>query len=214
MGYTHYWTRPRFEISKAVWKQITNDVQRIVALSPTPLAYESDQQKPPCADGKLIRFNGIGEDGHETFYIERSITDRKPRYQGDNPKWTFCKTAHKPYDVAVTAVLAYLDSRWPDLFKQVSSDGEPSDWQAGIELARKALPELATTIRVPRGVTPYTEAVAHEKIITVNEYPPIPDRSCDWLAHYEGEEEKGDYGWGRTEQEAINDLKENYEEPK
>lgn len=34
-------------------------------------------------------------------------------------------------------------------------------------------------------------------------YPPIPDRSSDWAAYRDPE---GRVGWGRTEEEAINDL--------
>ena len=45
------------------------------------------------------------------------------------------------------------------------------------------------------------------KVITVNIYPPIPDRQFDWCAYHEGEEETNWYGYGHTEQEAIEDLK-------
>lgn len=45
------------------------------------------------------------------------------------------------------------------------------------------------------------------KIITDFVYPPIPDRRMDWCAFFDGEEENGRYGWGLTEQEAIDDLK-------
>lgn len=51
------------------------------------------------------------------------------------------------------------------------------------------------------------------KIITTYVYPPIPIRSMDWQAHYEDREEFGPYGHGPTEQAAIQDLTENYEEP-
>lgn len=50
------------------------------------------------------------------------------------------------------------------------------------------------------------------KIITNHEYPPIPIRDHDWVAYYEGTEENGNYGWGKTEEEAIADLVENYGE--
>lgn len=49
------------------------------------------------------------------------------------------------------------------------------------------------------------------KIITSNIYPPIPDRSHDWGAYYDGKEEDGYKGFGATEAEAIRDLVENYE---
>ena len=47
------------------------------------------------------------------------------------------------------------------------------------------------------------------KITTRYIYPPIPDRQFDWCAYYDGEEERGHYGYGRTEEEAITDLTEN-----
>lgn len=50
--------------------------------------------------------------------------------------------------------------------------------------------------------------MAERKIITVNEYPPIPIRQFDWRALYEGDDEVvGNHGWGSTEQAAINDLR-------
>lgn len=44
------------------------------------------------------------------------------------------------------------------------------------------------------------------RILTSHVRPPIPVRHFDWSAHYDGQEE-GLYGWGRTEAEAIADLK-------
>jgi hypothetical protein len=51
------------------------------------------------------------------------------------------------------------------------------------------------------------------KIITTNIFPPIPVRTFDWCAYFDGQEEAGHYGYGATEQEAIVDLTMNYEEP-
>lgn len=51
------------------------------------------------------------------------------------------------------------------------------------------------------------ESIQMPKIITRFEHPPILIRSFDWCAHYDGEEEAGNYGWGRTEAEAIQDFK-------
>lgn len=47
------------------------------------------------------------------------------------------------------------------------------------------------------------------KIVTSFQYPPIPIRSMDWCAHYDGCEEDGHYGWGATEAEAIQDFIDN-----
>lgn len=49
------------------------------------------------------------------------------------------------------------------------------------------------------------------KIITKHEYPPIPWHSFDWVAYREGNEETGPFYWGKTEADAISELKE-YEE--
>ena len=49
-------------------------------------------------------------------------------------------------------------------------------------------------------------ARAHRRIITWHAYPPIPVRCCDWAAYRDGDEEKGCYGWGATEEEAITTL--------
>lgn len=54
--------------------------------------------------------------------------------------------------------------------------------------------------------------MAQPKIVTSFQYPPIPIRDHDWCAHYDGEEEAGHYGWGRTAQEAIDDFIENCQE--
>lgn len=38
------------------------------------------------------------------------------------------------------------------------------------------------------------------------EYPPIPDRSHDWRAYYDGEEEENNCGWGATPVIALAEL--------
>ncbi len=51
------------------------------------------------------------------------------------------------------------------------------------------------------------------KIVTGYWMKPIPDRRFDWSAHWDGREESGPYGYGRTKAEAIRDLTDNYDEP-
>lgn len=52
------------------------------------------------------------------------------------------------------------------------------------------------------------------KIITRHVYPPIPIRSFDWCAWYDGDEpdDNGSMacGYGKTAQEAIDDLVDTY----
>lgn len=45
------------------------------------------------------------------------------------------------------------------------------------------------------------------KIVTIHVYPPIPERSFDWCAFYEGSEEGGLRGWGSTKEAATDELK-------
>lgn len=53
------------------------------------------------------------------------------------------------------------------------------------------------------------------KIITTFVYPPIPIRSMDWQAHFDGDEPDNEgrmrVGRGATEQEAIDNLLEGEE---
>lgn len=44
-------------------------------------------------------------------------------------------------------------------------------------------------------------------IKTVHINPPIPVRSFDWCAYDADGDESGPYGWGRTERDAIQDLR-------
>ena len=48
------------------------------------------------------------------------------------------------------------------------------------------------------------------QIHTENVYPPIPLRQFDWSATYDGYEPGDPIGWGKTEQDAIDDLVLNY----
>lgn len=54
--------------------------------------------------------------------------------------------------------------------------------------------------------------LGRKKIVTVFVYPPIPIRSMDWCAHYDGEEERGEYGEGATKEAAVADLLANWPE--
>jgi hypothetical protein len=134
MGYTHYWTQTR-EFTPAQWKKtISRDVRKIVGDAQT-------QNTSLRLDWEFatdhVSINGLGADSHEDFWITREIDKRAPRYEGDNPAWSFCKTAQKPYDIVVTAVLCYLASVAKS--HEVTSDGEAEDFVAGRDLARQAL---------------------------------------------------------------------------
>lgn len=50
------------------------------------------------------------------------------------------------------------------------------------------------------------------KIVTHYDPPPIPWRTFDWCAYEDGQEEAGNYGWGRTEAEAVADWHDVHDE--
>ena len=58
----------------------------------------------------------------------------------------------------------------------------------------------------PQDVRSMAELHLGKPIVTSHALPPIPDRSHDWCAYPDGEEENGRYGWGATEDAAVADL--------
>jgi hypothetical protein len=78
--------------------------------------------KPVVANEKMIRFNGIRDDGHETFvFFNKKVQCAEARKWGSNTGFAFCKTARKPYDIVVCEVLLVLKRFMPNL--DVGSDG-------------------------------------------------------------------------------------------
>lgn len=139
MGYTHYWT-PKRTLTTDEWDEVSANIKAILDNSDIPLANGLGELGTfPEFTPEYIYFNGVGMDGHETMGIDRT-----------SMSWDFCKTARKPYDTAVTAVLAYLDTVVGSL--DATSDGDHEDWEAGIGLAKLALPHLAGKIGLPKEV--------------------------------------------------------------
>ncbi len=82
----------------------------------------------PEFSSKAVVFNGVGENSHETFYIEKKDIDLN-----------FCKTARKPYDLLVCACLiAAADI----LNYTISSDGNLNDWQPAISFYKSNVKNL------------------------------------------------------------------------
>lgn len=148
MGYTHYFPHMR-DFTDQEWAEVRAAVEAILkeaSKNNIPLAWEYTEPKmPPQVDREMIRFNGIGDNGHETFVINRSLTRMAKRwdYYATELKergyiFVFCKTAYKRYDIAVTACLSAINVLAPGAL-DIDSDGEPNDWQAGVALAKQAL---------------------------------------------------------------------------
>jgi len=101
------------------------------------LAFECDIPKPPEVSNEMIRFNGVNGEGHETFIFFKKMpkeisSDKSSRH------FYFCKTARKPYDLAVCLVLLSLAQHAPKSV-ELGSDG---DWDGEWTDARRVYKEL------------------------------------------------------------------------
>ena len=159
MGYTHYWTHHR-RFTNEEWAEAMMDVADILeqALKDGVAIGDGAGETPITErlsifsdDRKEIMFNGVGEDCHETFCLYQNRRPLESWQTKDQHGGDFCKTARKPYDVAVTAILCYLESCWDGKFS-ASSDGDLEDWTAGLELARRALPRKVNMLQEPLAV--------------------------------------------------------------
>jgi hypothetical protein len=65
----------------------------------------------PFLGERQIQFNGVGDDSHETFHLTKASQD-----------FEFCKTAMKPYDDVVVAVMREAMKLNPN-FKPTSDGG-------------------------------------------------------------------------------------------
>ena len=147
MGFTHTHVQKR-SFTKAEWTEVSDHIREILSyvenLLGVPLGDGyGDAGTRPVFTNDQIMFNGIGDDSYETFVISRK---RSKEYGLDS----FTKTERRPYDVAVTACLCYLSSISETHF--VTSDGNGSDFVAGLAAARQAVPNKANMLDIPMGV--------------------------------------------------------------
>lgn len=151
MGYTHHWTQARSFVADE-WAEVAADVGALLAYAETTTGVAlanamGDAGTRPAIAGRHVAFNGAANNSHETFTITRI---RRRAWKGATPGYDSCKTARKPYDIVVTACLCYLSSVTGT--HTVTSDGHAGDFQAGLELAKAALPEKANFLDLPIGV--------------------------------------------------------------
>jgi hypothetical protein len=116
MGYTHYWENNAREIPEEALVIIREIVDQAYAGGIIQL--EHNRKGLPVVTERLIRFNGVGELGHETFRFDLDDAYRSER----GTPFAFCKTNQKPYDVVVMKVLIVL--KWAlDHLVTIRSDG-------------------------------------------------------------------------------------------
>lgn len=137
MGYTHYWDTNSsiHQINRKEYAKAIKEIEKALKVYTSDTAKVLDIVVPieNKSDNFGIFINGIGKDGHETFYLPKNIEDFTGA-GGHLGGTDFCKTNHKPYDIIVTAILARMAEVKGF---SVSSDGSIEDWQQGIKLAKK-----------------------------------------------------------------------------
>lgn len=108
MGYTHYWTI-KGKIQHGDKETMLTNMKKVVKKYNKILQLTYEDSHKPIVDDHSVQFNGIGDDSHEDFVLE--FPDRD-----------FCKTARKPYDIAVCECLLIAKAHY-DKHMELSSDG-------------------------------------------------------------------------------------------
>ena len=144
MGFTHYFTRP-LRLPKAKFEAVGKDTAVIldrIKKSGIKIAGPDGKGSPEITSDR-IAFNGTskGDLGHESFVLERkSMLCPWERDAGQKEKFAFCKTAHKPYDLAVCSALIVAKHHLGDSIT-VSSDGDMTkdEWLPAVKLVKETL---------------------------------------------------------------------------
>lgn len=118
MGYTHYFPQSR-SFSDEEWTDLIACFEKIVDLCSARGIKLEDLEK----NDRLLSFNGSGPHSHEAFVLHKDEI---------SSSHFFCKTARKPYDLAVCMVLIACHNIAPGALT-ISSDG---DWVKNWGVAR------------------------------------------------------------------------------
>jgi hypothetical protein len=152
MGYTHYTYRPRKNAGSAyMFGKLALDAKTICDYANANgirIRNGNGEGEPEFTEfyfsinGDASAFTSEGRDlAHETFYWAGIPTQSE--WRKDEPDFfEFCKTAYKPYDAVVTAILIRAKSIYGSCVR-ISSDGEWSEWQAGRDMYEAIFGEVA-----------------------------------------------------------------------
>jgi hypothetical protein len=115
---------------KGTMEEMLDNMDKVVTKYRSILQREYDDKRDPIVSKDKVWFNGIEDEGCETFAL-------------DFPGEDFCKTKRQPYDIAVCECLliakahygshmdlssdgfwgSELDENWPEAIKEVESMG-------------------------------------------------------------------------------------------
>jgi len=120
MGYTNYWHQ-RKSFTDEEWSKVLDEYDYIKDVLGGSVII--DESKPEYGfECKEIVFNGNPENDqdHETFVLYKEAKT-EPDYEGQDITFNFCKTAEKPYDIAVWHLLSFCHTHTNAIWK-VSRD--------------------------------------------------------------------------------------------
>lgn len=108
MGYTHTWKIINRAEWLRTWRQLLSDTRLIIQSADVALTRngEDNDGLGPDIHDKGIYLNGDPDNSHEPFELERCPMSM-----------SFCKTALKPYDLVVTAILLRASMLAPGAIK-------------------------------------------------------------------------------------------------
>ena len=113
MGYTHYWRQSR-DFTTEEWSEIETQTKTVLANLPDSIKLVAGPEDAShIIEKETFFFNGLPTEdlSHEDFLLEKTARS-----------FAFCKTARKPSDVAVVAVLLIAAHVAPEAIT-VTSDG-------------------------------------------------------------------------------------------
>jgi len=127
MGYTQYWRRPA-TIPQEAMRAIVDDFGLLIL----PLddagvrlcGRNGEDAAQVSPDG--VSFNGPSNRAHETFYFPRVMLPEVWKKPVDGLYSASCKTALKPYDLAVMVFLLIAKHHVPQI--QIATDGRDEQW--------------------------------------------------------------------------------------
>ena len=149
MEFTQYFEDTQ-DIPMNDWNKITEATKELVEIQinngiPIVNGYGGIGTSPEINDN-FISLNGEGEDSHESFYISRE----------DNESFCFCKTAQKPYNTLVVAILTIVS----DLgYTEFSSDGDDENLEEGRKLGREIFSKQQTVSDIPAVINNIKERI-------------------------------------------------------
>lgn len=105
MGYTNYWHQ-HDNFSDTKWQLIKKEYEYIKEVMSGIIVDQSQGDDEICFNGKYLE--------HETFILNKKV-DRIKKYPEHDVSFNFCKTALKPYDLAVWYLLNFINRICPEI---------------------------------------------------------------------------------------------------